>query len=145
MSDRPSRILIITDRTDISPELHQLIRDRAARGPVTVTFLVTNPARAEYHVLHPERHARIAQTQSELEQALAAVRADVQVEMQGTVSIRHDPFEAVEEYLLESSADEVVVNASSNELSRRLHHDLPHRLEHLRVPVTVLNALASEH
>jgi hypothetical protein len=145
MSDVPHRILVITDRTDVNPDLHRLVHDRMALGPVTVTFLVTNPARAEFHVLHPERHERVASARAALEPALAALRADTGVDVEGTVSIRHDPFEAVEEHLLESPVDEIVVAAASNELSRRLHHDLPHRLEHLHLPVTILSALAADH
>ena len=145
MNDTPRRILVITDRTDVNPELHQLVNDRLALGPVTVTFLVANPARAEFHVLHPERHEQVAQTRAALEPAIAALRADTGVDAEGAVSIRHDPFEAVEEHLLESPADEIVVVAASNDLSRRLHHDLPHRLEHLHLPVTTLSELAADH
>ena len=53
---RPSRVLVVTDKADPTPTLTAAISDRAAAGEVRFRVVVLNPARAELHLLHPERH-----------------------------------------------------------------------------------------
>jgi hypothetical protein len=44
------------------------------------------------------------------------------------VSIRHDPYDAIEETLLDESIDEFIIAIAPHGLSRQLHLDLPHGL-----------------
>ncbi|MDX6216320.1 MAG: hypothetical protein QOG99_1904 [Frankiales bacterium] len=143
--DTTRRILVITDRPETTPELQVALRSRAEQGSATFHVLVTNPARAEYHLLHPERHDAVARAEQQLGPMLEALRNAVGAPVDGCVSIRHDAFEAVEEHLLATPADELVVAVASHELSRRLHHDLPHRLDHLHLPMTVVGGLTTAH
>lgn len=144
-TDTPRRILVITDRPELTPELQVALRSRAEQGTATFHVLVTNPARAEYHLVHPERHDAVARAEQQLGQMLETARNVISAPVGGCVSIRHDAFEAVEEHLLASPADELIVAVTSHELSRRLHHDLPHRLDHLHLPMTVVGGLTSAH
>ena len=52
----PTRILVLTDAAEVAPELLEAMTSRAADGDVRFRLVVLNPARAEVHLLHPERH-----------------------------------------------------------------------------------------
>jgi len=98
VSERPVRVLVVTDHSDATPEVLQAIRDRVAQGP---------------------------------EQAAGG-------RVIGSVSIRNDPYDAVEETLLDEPIDEFIVALHPHGLTRALHLDLPHRLAHFRLPVSVV-------
>src|SRR3954454_21033919 len=92
----PTRVLVVTDRVAASPELLGAIRNRAARGPIEVRLLVPNPAPAEWHPGHPERHAKAEAAQRVLEQTLPQQRHEAGIPVDGSVSTRHDPLDAIE-------------------------------------------------
>lgn len=54
----------------------------------------------------------------------------------GSVSIRHDPMDAVEEILFSEPVDEIILSVVGHGLSRWLHQGLEHRLEHFGLPIT---------
>lgn len=131
------RILLITDDPTPSADILAILRERAESGPVQLRVLMTNPARAEAHLVHGERHAQLPAAKLALDGQLAQYRQATGSEVTGAVSIRHDAFDAVEEDLVGTEADEIVIGEHrDSELSRRLHHDLAHRLEHLHRTVT---------
>ena len=74
-SPAPTNVLVVSDRVAASPELLDAIRSRAARGPIAVHLLVPNPAPAEWHPAHPERHAKAQAAQRVLAHALPELRA----------------------------------------------------------------------
>ena len=134
----PTRVLVVTDRTAATPTLLDAIRARADRGPVEVRILVPNPAPAEWHPTHPERHEKAQDAQHVLDEALPRVAEAAGVPVDGVVSTRHDPMDAVEETLHEERFDEIIVATAPHGLERWLHIDLPHRLSHLGLPVTTV-------
>jgi hypothetical protein len=137
MSSKLTRILLVTDHVDPTPALLDALWQRAQRGPVEVRIVVPNPAPAEWHPLHPERHARAQETMHALAQTVPVIEASCMVRAQGFVALAHDPMEAIEQSLREEPFDEILVAmAPCGRLSRRLHLDLPHRLAHLHVPVS---------
>ena len=140
MSDRPTRVLIVTDHTDATPELLAAIRTRAAQGPAQFRVLVPNPAHAEAHLRHPERHEKAEQAERVLHDSVAAFEQAAGSRVIGSVSIRNDPYDAVEETLLDEPIDELIVAIASHGLSRKLHLDLPHRLAHFGLPVTTVTS-----
>src|SRR3954451_6785881 len=95
-SPSPTSVLVVTDRIAVSPELLGAIRTRAARGPIEVRLLVPNPAPAEWHPGHPERHAKAEAAQRVLEQTLPQLRHEAGIPVDGSVSTRHDPLDAIE-------------------------------------------------
>ena len=123
-----AQVLIISDHLNDDPDLLAAVRGRAAQSAASFRLVVTNPARAEFHVLHADRHDAVERAQEALEQLLVRLREASGSAVTGKVSIRHDAFEAVEEDLHAHPADEVLVAVTEHELSRRLHHDLQHRL-----------------
>jgi hypothetical protein len=142
--DSPHRILVVTDRTEPPPALLSTLRARADEQPVSVRVLVPNPARAEVNLLHPERHRSAESAELALMTELDAYERAAGGPVRAVVSVRHDPFEAVEEDLFHHDADEIVVAMSrEGELARRFHHDLPHRLAHVHLPVTSVDTAAA--
>ena len=78
---RPSRVLVVTDKADPTPTLTTAISDRAAVGDVRFRVVVLNPARAELHLLHPERHDKAL----EAEQVLLAAMPEIESAAGGRV------------------------------------------------------------
>jgi uncharacterized membrane-anchored protein len=138
MATAPTSVLVVTDRIAASPELCEAIRARAVRAPIEVRLLVPNPAPAEWHPGHPERRVRAAAAESVLRQTLPAIREAAGVHVDGFVSTRHDPMDAIEEALHDNPVDELIIATTPHHLEGWLHVDLPHRAAHLGVPVTAL-------
>ena len=142
--ESPRRILVVTDRTEPPPSLLSTLRARADEQPIAVRVLVPNPARAEVSLLHPERHRSAESAELALMTVLGTYERVAGGPVHTVVSVRHDPFEAVEEELFQHEADEIVVAMGrEGELARRFHHDLPHRLAHVHLPVTVVDTAAA--
>ncbi|MCW2867624.1 MAG: hypothetical protein JWR20_1812, partial [Marmoricola sp.] len=105
---KPTRILVVTDVVGVAPELLTAMSGRAAEADTQFRLVVLNPARAEVHLLHPERHdkaerAEVVQraTLPRIEDALGGGRVI------GSVSVRHDPMDAIEETLAAEPVNEV--------------------------------------
>ena len=56
----------------------------------------------------------------------------------GSVSVRHDPMDAIEETLFSEPIDEIILSVVSHGLATWLHQDLQHRLKHFGLPITVV-------
>ena len=137
-TQRPDRILVITDRTAATPALVTAIEERARRGPSQFRVVVPNPASAELHLLHPERHDKAAAAERVLRATLRDLEAAAGAPVIGSVSVRHDPVDAVEQILFSEPIDEIIVSVVEHGVARWLHQDLPHRLKHLGLPVTTV-------
>ena len=141
MSDeRTRRILVVTDHAEPTPQLRTAIRQRAESGDVQFRLIVLNPARAEVHLLHPERHDRAAEAEQTLRAALPQLEQAAGGPVVGSVSVRHDPMDAIEETLHEEDFDEIILSTLPWSVSRWLHLDLPHRVAHLGLPLTTVIA-----
>jgi hypothetical protein len=135
---RSARVLVVTDRTAATPALLEAVRARALRGPAQFRVLVPNPAPAEWHPLHPDRHVKVEEAERVLLQALPRIQDAVDDAVRGRVSVRHDPMAAIEEMLHDEPFDEIILSVAPPGLKRWLHLDLPHRLAHLGLPVTTV-------
>jgi hypothetical protein len=133
-----SRILVVTDHPQPGAALLEAMRHRAGIGPVKFRVVVPNPARAELHLLHPERHDKTAQAEQVLHEALPDLEAAAGGRVLGSVSVRHDPMDAIEEILYSEPIDEIFLSVAAHGFSTRLHQDLAHRLHHFGLPVTVV-------
>ena len=130
------RILVVTDHTPPSESLRSEIRRRAVADDVQFRLVVLNPARAELHLLHPERHDKAAAAEQALRALLPELRMEAGAPVIGSVSVRHDPMDAIEETVFSEPIDEILLAVSEGHLAARLHQDLPHRLAHLNLPVS---------
>jgi uncharacterized membrane-anchored protein len=142
MSPAPTRVLVVTDRIAAAPDLIEIVRARAADGPVDIRLLVPNPAPAEWHPRHPERRAKAAEAEHVLRQTLPALREAAGANVDGFVSTRHDPIDAIEEHLHDDDVDELILALPAQHLEGWLHVDLPHRVRHLGLPVTTVTGNA---
>jgi hypothetical protein len=141
---RNVRVLVVTDHAAASPELLVVMRDRAAQGSTQFRVLVTNPARTEVHALHPERHDKAEEAERALRTSIAALQEAAGAAVIGSVSVRHDPYLAVEELLASEPVDEFIVALAPSGLTKRLHLDLAHRLAHLGRPITSVGLVTAD-
>jgi hypothetical protein len=136
----PTRIVVLTDQASPGSELLEALRRRTSRGLCQIHVLMPDPARSEVHLLHPERHQAAVAALATLNESLPQLRAATGAPVTVSVSVRHDGFEAVEELALVESVDEIIVALAHHAVADRLHHDVAHRLTHLKRPVYTLEA-----
>jgi hypothetical protein len=133
-------MLVVTDHAEPSEALLEAISRRAESGRVQFRVVVPNPARAELHLLHPERHDKAQAAEQVLHEALPELERAAGGRVIGTVSVRNDPMDAIEEVIFSEPIDEIMLSVAPHGLSTRLHQDLQHRLAHFGLPVTVVAA-----
>lgn len=139
MSDaRPVRVLVVTDKADPTPTLTSAISDRATAGDVRFRVVVLNPSRAELHLLHPERHDKALEAEQVLLGALPEIERAAGGRVIGSVSVRHDPMDAIEETIFSEPIDEIMLSVPPHGISTWLHQDLQHRLKHFGIPITTI-------
>jgi len=137
-SSNPARVLIVTDWIAATPALLDTIRGRAARDPARFRVLVPNPAPAEWHPTHPERHDKVVEAEAVLAETLPLIETAAGHPVEGVVSIRHDPMDAIEDTLNVEPFDEIILATAPHRVEAWLHVDLPHRVAHLGLPVTTV-------
>src|SRR5436190_5360274 len=132
-------VLVVAHKTAATPALLEAIRQRAAHGPARFHLLVPNPA--EHAELgDAERQERHVDGEHVLALALPLIDEAAGGAANGSVSIRHDPMDAIEETLHEGDFQETILSTLPRSVSRWLHVDLPHRVTHLGLPVTTVIA-----
>ena len=141
---RRTRVLVVTDKADPSPALRRPSHTGPPRTSVQFRLVVLNPARAELHLLHPERHDKAFEAERALLETLPLVERAAGGRVIGSVSVRHDPMDAVEETLFSEPVDEIILAVPTHGLSTLLHQDLQHRLRHFGLPITVVAARTHE-
>jgi hypothetical protein len=132
-SARPSRVLIVAHRTAATPRLIDAVRARAGRSPCTFTLLVPRP------YWDPDTEEAAAT----LELALPLLEEAAGTHVDGIIG-DSDPFAAIQVALERRDFDEVIVSTLPARVSRWLRRDLPHRVEALGLPVTVVTATQLE-
>jgi uncharacterized membrane-anchored protein len=119
LGDPPiTRILVVLHGSSALNGILDAVRGRHARGP------------AQFHLLVQDTQA------TELLASTLPLLSGLDIE--GSVSTRENPMDAVEESLHDGRFDEVIVGTEPHRLSHWLHVDLSHRLGHIGVPVTTV-------
>ena len=129
-------VLVITDHPVVTPALVTAINERAAAGATHIHLVVTNPAEHELS----ERHEQARVAEADVNRAVTELRQQTSADIVGSVSIRHDPMDAVEESLQRESVDEILVSVEHHRVAHALHQDLEDRLSHRGVPVVAVGA-----
>jgi hypothetical protein len=124
-----ARVLIVAYRTAATPKLIEQVRARAAQGECSFTLLVPRP------YWDPDTEAAAIT----LELAIPLLEEATGGRVEGIVG-GTDPFDAVREMLERGEFDEVIISTLPERVSRWLRLDLPHRVQKLGVPVTVVTA-----
>jgi hypothetical protein len=132
-ADGEARVLIVAHKTAATPKLLDAVRKRATRGPCRFTLLVPRP----YWDPDTEEAAVV------LELAIPLLDEAAGTHVEGRVG-DSDPFEAVRATLETEQFDEVIVSTLPQRVSHWLRRDLPHRIEQLGLPVTVVTASQAE-
>ena len=138
-----AQVLVVAHNTAATPALLQAIRERAAQGAASFHLLVPNPA-AHAEITDAERHRHYEEGEHVLELALPLIQEAAGRATEGSVSVRHDPFDAIEEALHDGEFHEVIVSTLPSHVSRWLHNNLPQRVEHLGLPVTTVTAVGRD-
>ena len=133
-------VLVVAQKfTAATPTLLNAIRERAARGPARFYLLIPDPAE-HAEITDAERQRKHAEGEEVLATALPLIERAAGRPAAGSVSVRHDPMDAIEETLRENGFHEIILSTLPHSVSRWLHLDLPHRVEHLGLPVTTITA-----
>jgi hypothetical protein len=122
-ASRPTRILVVANRTAATPRLLDEVDRRAGAGPCEFVLLVpdvTNRKAADWT----------------LEAALRLMRRAARTRVDGIVGSSSDPFESVEQVVREGDFDEIIISTLPRRVSTWLRRDLIQRVRTLGVPVT---------
>jgi uncharacterized membrane-anchored protein len=137
-----AQVLVVARTTAATPALLDAIRERVARGPARFHLLIPNPAN-HAELTEAERGRHHSEGEQLLEQALPLIEQVAGTPAEGSVSIRHDPMDAIEETLRDGDFHEVIVSTLPHGISHWLHTDLPRRVAHLGLPVTTVVAASA--
>jgi hypothetical protein len=132
-------VLVVADKTAATPALLAALRERADRGPARFHLLVPNPDLASWRPSEV-RHPHLTHGEQVLALALPLIEEATSSHVQGSVSSRHDPMDAIEEALVGGEFDEIILSTLPHSVSRWLHVDLPSRVAHLGLPLTTVIA-----
>jgi hypothetical protein len=138
-ASRTAHVLVVADRTAASPALLDAIRERVARGAARFHLLVPNPAE-HAELTDAARRKDVSAGEQVLALALPLIDAASGSRADGSVSLRHDPMDAIEDALRGDEFDEIILSTLPHSVSRWLHIDLPHRVTHFGLPVTTVTA-----
>ena len=136
-----AQVLIVANRTAATPPLVEAVRRRAESAAATFHLLVPNAA-PHAEITDAERRRHHLEAEDVLELALPQLELAAGGRVEGSVSSRHDPMDAIEEALHDGEFDEVILSTLPRHVSRWLHDDLPSRIEHLGLRVTTVIAPA---
>jgi hypothetical protein len=124
-----ARVLVVAHRTAATPRLLEAVRGRAQRSPCTFTLLVPRP------YWDPDTDEAAAT----LELALPLLEEAAGDHVEGILG-DSDPLVAIQQAIEEAGFDEIIISTLPARVSRWLHRDLPHRVEALGLPLTVVTA-----
>ncbi|HZR96602.1 MAG TPA: hypothetical protein VFA56_12970 [Gaiellaceae bacterium] len=132
-------VLLVAGWTAATPAMLDAVRDRIARGPATFHLLVPNPS-DHAEITDGERRRHHEDGERVLALALPLLEEATGGPVDGSVSIRNDAMDAVEETLRDGEFHEIVVATMPKHVSHWLHVDLPRRLSRTGLPVTTVTA-----
>ena len=130
---RTRDVLVVANRTAATPALLAQVRERAAQGPCRFTLLVPRTF----------WDADTEQSAVTLELAVPLLEEAAGGHVEGLLG-GDDPVRAVEAAVEDGDFDEIIISTLPARVSAWLHRDLPHRVEKLGLPVTVVTAKQSE-
>ena len=120
----PRRILVVANRTAATPDLLEEVKRRAREGPATFALLIPD--------------ARGGSADWTLELALPLLERAAGGEVGGYSAEGEDPLEAIRRTVEEHGFDEILISTLPSRVSAWLKRDLPHQVEKLGLPVSVV-------
>ena len=140
-SSKPTRVLIVANRTAATPALIEAVRHRAASGPCTFTLLVPHSWQGLHRLTSAEdTHTDTDQSEAVLE--LAPLLEDAAGdEVEGVIGDA-DPLAAIQDAVNRRGFNEIILSTLPAHVSRWLKLDLPSKVMGLGLPVTHVEARA---
>lgn len=142
MAEPNHRILVVAHQTATTAALLDVVRERAAQEDALFHLLVPASAHGLHRVVDPEDWGE-DEARKALEAALPRLRDAAGSEVTGEIG-DGQPLTAILDAINRERFDEIIVSTLPHAVSRWLHVDFPHRLEHLGLPVTTVIAAGRE-
>ena len=121
----PAHVLVVANRTAATEKLLDAVRDRVERDGAVY-----------FHLLVPKS----ADAQAVVDRAVPLIEAAAHRPVTGSVACRADPMDAIEEAVHDGDFDEIILSTLPPHTSRWLHMDLPGRVAHVGLPLTLVVA-----
>ena len=135
-----NRVLLVANRTALTPALREEVRKRAAAGDASFHLLVPAHPSGLHRVVDPEVAGR-EEAKARMEEALAALgEVSGSSPMTGEVGDA-DPIAAIHDTMNSRTFDEIVISTLPKKLSKWLHVDLPSKARGLGLPVTHIESM----
>ena len=134
------QVLIVANKTAAAPPLLDEVRRRAAESATASFYLLVPNAAPHAEITDEERRRHHLEAEHVLELALPQLQEAAGRPIDGAVSLRHDPMDAIEEALHDGQFAEVILSTLPSHISNWLRVDLPERVRHLGLPVTTVTA-----
>jgi 3',5'-cyclic AMP phosphodiesterase CpdA len=118
------RVLIVANRTAATPTLLDHVKRLAGERPSAFSLLIPDAPRSEH-------------TDWTMEKALPLLEGAAGGPVEGLTG-EQDPFEAIRGAVADGDYAEILISTLPRRVSKWLRRDLPHRVEALGLPVTVV-------
>jgi hypothetical protein len=118
------RVLVVANRTAATPDLLEEVNRRAKERPSVFVLLIPDAAGGS--------------ADWTLELALPLLERAAAGPVKGLAAEGEDPLEAIRRTIDEEDIDEIVISTLPKRVSKWLRRDLPHQVERLGLPVTVV-------
>ena len=133
------RVLLVANRTALTPALRAEVLKRTADGPVSFHLLVPASPSGLHRVVDPEVAGR-EEAKQRMEEALAVLGEASGAEVTGEVGDA-DPIAAMHDVLNVRDFDEIVISTLPKRVSRWLKVDLPSKARGFGLPVTHVESM----
>ena len=121
----PAHVLVVANRTAATQALLDAVRARVDLGGAVY-----------FHLLVPSSPG----ARAVVDRAVPVIETAAHRPVTGSVSRREDPMDAIEEALHDGDFDEIILSTLPPHASRWLRLDLPSRVAHLGLPLTLVVA-----
>jgi hypothetical protein len=137
-----NRVLLVANRTALTPALQEEVRKRAAARDATFHLLVPAHPSGLHRLVDPEVAGR-EEARARMEEALAALGEVAGSEVTGEVGDA-DPIAAIHDAMNRREFDEIVISTLPKRISKWLHVDLPSKARGMGLPVTHIESMPAD-